>query len=150
MEITPVKGGLKQKRDKHNNITTTYSALHTILPPQLNKIPARHKVMCGSQCCISTKSKNSSLLTWHDCYLEKLKDQSHKAQNRRPGETTSCIFETYKNYVRPHGCRTHRIASIMTMAKMCLFPSDQRYTHHWKCMLQCCDKCQRIAAPIQE
>ena len=39
--------------------------------------------MCGCECCISTKSIHSSLLSWRDRYLKKLKDQSQNAQRRR-------------------------------------------------------------------
>ena len=29
--------------------------------------------MCGCECCISTKSMHSSLISWRDCYLKKIK-----------------------------------------------------------------------------
>ena len=44
-----------------------------------------------------------SLLMWHYCHLKHLKDRIHNAKNRRSGELSSRLFETYKNAVRPHG-----------------------------------------------
>ena len=42
--------------------------------------------MCGCECCISAKSIHSSLLSWRDRYLKRIKDQSQNAQSRRSGE----------------------------------------------------------------
>ena len=57
---------------------------------------SRYKVMCGCECCISAKSMHSSLLSWRDSYLKKLKDLSQNAQNRRSGEKANRIYKTYK------------------------------------------------------
>ena len=80
---------------------------------------------------------------------EKIKYQSQNKQNKRRGETTGHIFETYKNAVRPHGCNIHNISSVMTVYTLFTFP----YSHHvlplWKCVLCCCEKCPRIVIPGQ-
>ena len=55
MVSPPEKGILKYSRYKQNNIIVSDSALHTILPPQLKKMYARHKVMNGYECWISSK-----------------------------------------------------------------------------------------------
>ena len=55
-------------------------------------------------------------------FFGKLKDQSCNAQNRRSGEIVSCLFETYKNYVMPHGNHMFQTESDMARAKMCAHP----------------------------
>ena len=102
------------------------------------------KVMWGCGCYISSNSVNSSLLMWIDYYLKKLKDQIHSSHNRRSGEITSCMFETYKNIVLVNGHHIHKTATFMVMSIMLYFPSDKNDMHHWKYLLHCCEKCPII------
>ena len=97
------EGGTKEERDKYNNINISDLALCTIIPHQLKKIPEHYKVMWGCDCFISVKSMHYYLFKWCDSYLKKLKDKSHNGHNRRSGEMTSNIFETYKSAVIMHG-----------------------------------------------
>ena len=78
--------------------------------------------MCGCECCISANSVHSTLLSWHDCYLEKLKNQIYNAQNRRSGEMENSLLETYTNSVMPHGKHIFNTASAMDMATICEYP----------------------------
>ena len=71
--------------------------------------------MYGCECFVSSKSMSYSLLTQCDCHLKHLKDRSHNVQNRRSGEISSRIFETYNNYVRPHGLGICNTATEMAM-----------------------------------
>ena len=59
--------------------------------------------MCGCECCISTKSMHSSLISWCDRYLKKLKGISQHTENSMYGGKSNQIFETYKNKVMSHG-----------------------------------------------
>ena len=52
----PEEGGPKEARYAYNNITISYYALHSIMPPQLKNMPSRYKGMGGCECCISAKS----------------------------------------------------------------------------------------------
>ena len=52
----PNDGGIKDARDEYGKIIISYSTLRSLLPPQLKQIPARYKIMCGCECCISAKS----------------------------------------------------------------------------------------------
>ena len=54
MVIPPKEGGIKEARDSENNIIISDSTLQSI-----QKMLARYKVMCGCECCISSKSINS-------------------------------------------------------------------------------------------
>ena len=51
----PNYGGLKDARDEDGKIIINDSTLRSLLPPQLKQMSARYKVMCGCECCISTK-----------------------------------------------------------------------------------------------
>ena len=66
----PNDGGLKDARDEDGTIIISDSTLRALLPPQLRKMSARYKIMCGCECCISDKSIHSSLLSWRDRYLK--------------------------------------------------------------------------------
>ena len=68
----PNDGGLNYARDKNGKIIISDSALRSLLPPQLKKMSARYKIMCGCECCISAKSIHSSLLSWRERYLKKI------------------------------------------------------------------------------
>ena len=55
MVSSPEEGGIKEKRDAENNTIISDYAICKILPPHLNKMYARYKVICGCECCISSK-----------------------------------------------------------------------------------------------
>ena len=86
--------------------------------------------MCGCECCISAKRIHSSLLSWRDRYLKKLKDQSQNAQSIRSGEKAYHIYKTHKNKVMPHECHIYAKSSDMENATMCTYPhSDHALPH---------------------
>ena len=88
----PEEGGLKEARYADNNIIISDSTLQSILPPQLNKMSTRYKIMCGCECYIPAKSIYSSLLSWRDIYLSKINNFSQNAQKRRSGEKANRLF----------------------------------------------------------
>ena len=103
----PNDGGLKDYRDEDGKIIISDSTLCSLLPPKLKQISARYKIICGCECCISDKIIHSSLLSWHDRYLKKLKDKSQNSQSRMSGEKAHHIYTTYKNTVMPRGCHIY-------------------------------------------
>ena len=111
-------GGIKYSRDEDDNIIISDSTLRSLLPPQLRQMSARYKVMCGCEFCICAKSIHSSLLSWSDRYLKKLKDKIQNSQIRRSGEKSHHIYETYENTVMPHGRHIYAKASDMEKATM--------------------------------
>ena len=46
----PNDGGLKDSRHEDGKIIISDSMLHSLLPPQLKKMSARYKIMCGCEC----------------------------------------------------------------------------------------------------
>ena len=92
----PNYGGLKDARDEDDNIIISDSNFCSLLPPQFNQMSARYKVVCGCECFIYTKRIHAPLLSWHDRYLKKLKDQIQNSQSRSSGEKSHHICETYK------------------------------------------------------
>ena len=71
-------------------------------------------------------------------------------QNRKSGEISSRIFETYKNAVQPHGCNIYNTAADMAVSKMCPCTSEHHGIPHWKCVLRCCDNFPIIVLPSQK
>ena len=149
MVSPPELGGIKESKDVDNNIIISDSTLCKILSPQLKKYSERCKVICGCQCYISDKIVHSYLLSWQDCYLKKLKDQSHNVQNRRSDEMANCIFETYKTSVIPHGRNSYQTTYNITMAKKCAYPPSQHKFSHYNCVFRCCENYPIIDLPSQ-
>ena len=104
------------------------------------------KCIYGYECFISSKIMHSPLLTWRDCYQEKLKYQSRDMYNIRSGKMSSYVFETYNNYVMPQSSYVHKTAVDMPM---CHFPFEQNALPHWKCALRCYEKIPSILIPSQ-
>ena len=150
MVIPPEKVRIEESRYAYNNIIISDSTLRNILPTQLKKMFAYYKVVCGCECCLSSKSMHYYLLTCRDHHLKQLKDQSHNVQNRRSGEIVSQNFETYKNSVRPCGVHIYTKASEMATAKISPFPYLYHTIPHCKYLLRCCDKCPSMFIPSQE
>ena len=88
-----------------------------------------------------------SLLSWCERFFEKLKYQGYNAQNRRSGEISNCLFETYKKFVITPGKHMFQTSSEMTMSKMCEYPSSNYVLPHWKCVLCCCAQYPWIDLP---
>ena len=61
-----------------------------------------------------------------------------------------CLFETYNNYVMPHGHHIYATSSDMAMVKMCAYPSYQNALPHLKFVLRCCANFPRIGIPDQK
>ena len=106
--------------------------------------------MCGCECCIYSKSVHSSLLSWRDSYLKKLKDQIQNAQKRRSGEKSNHIYETYKNTVMPHGNNIYAKAYDMVKATICTYTQSDYALPHCRCVMQRCAKCTDINIPDQK
>ena len=140
-------GGLKDIRDKDDNIIIRYFTMRLLFPPQLKKVSARYKFMCGCECCISAKIIHSSLLSWRDRHLKKLKDKIQNSQIRRSGEKAHHIYETYKNTLIPHGLHIYSKASEKAKATMYTYPQSDHTISHWKCVLRCCSECTYINLP---
>ena len=111
---------------------------------------ARYKVMCGCECCIYAKSINSSLLSWRDRYLKKLKDKRKNSQRRRSGEKSHHIYETYKNTVMPQGRHIYAKSSDTANSTMCTYPQSDHALSNWKCVLRRCSDCPCINLTDQE
>ena len=106
--------------------------------------------MRGWKCYIYSKIIHFYLLTWRDWHMKQPKDQSHNAQNRGSGEISICIFETYKNAGRPHGCHRYNTDTGMAMSTLCSCYSTHHVPPNWKCVLHCCNKSPIIVIPSQE
>ena len=59
----------ERSKGLRNNIIISDSTLQNILSLQLKEMTSWYKVMCGCECCISSKIMRSSLLSWHERFL---------------------------------------------------------------------------------
>ena len=62
--------------------------------------------------------------------FEKLKYKSCNAKKRRSVEMLNHIFDTYKNYVMPHGKNMFKTEYDMDMATICAYPSSKYALPH--------------------
>ena len=115
-------GGIKDSRERDNNIIVIDSILRNILPHQLKNMTSIYKIMCGCEFWMSAKSMHPSLLSWWDNLLKKFKDKSCNEKNRRPGEMANHVYVTYKNSVMPRGKHMFQTASDMAMEIMFSYP----------------------------
>ena len=60
------------------------------------------------------------------------------------------LFETYKNYVMPHGRHIYVTEYDMDMATTCAYPPPQHSLPHCKYVLSCCINLPCIHLPGQE
>ena len=65
--------------------------------------------------------------------------QSPNAQNIRSGETENIIFETYKNFLMPHGFHSCQTEYDMNIDTMWAYPLSQHSLPYCKFVLRCCD-----------
>ena len=72
MIVTPEEVGLKGAKDEENCIIISNYTLNNILPNHINKMHSRYNVICDCECCISSKIKQSYLLSWRDSYLKNI------------------------------------------------------------------------------
>ena len=79
-----------------------------------------------------------------------MKARSQNAQNRRSGEKSHHIYETYKNKLMSHGCHIYAKASDMINAIMGTYPQSDNALPHLLCVLRCCSECPYIHLPDQE
>ena len=123
--------GLKEARDEDDNIIICHSTLHPLLPPQLLKMPSRYKVMCGCECCISSKSMHSSLLSWRYCYLKKNSRISEKIPKIESlGKKKIRIYETCKNTVMQNWRHIYSKAYAMAKATICAYSQSDHALPH--------------------
>ena len=99
---------------------------------------------------MSAKIIYSTLLSCRDSYLRKLNNLSKNAQNRRSGEKSDHLFETYINSVIPHGRHIYVTEVDMAMATMCAYPPYQYSLPHFKFLLRCFSDFPHIHLPDQE
>ena len=90
--------------------------------------------MCGCECFISAKNIHSSLVSWQDRYLKKIKDLRQNAQNRSSEEKENRVYETYKNTVKPHGSHIYSKAYDTARETICAYSHSDHALPHWKCV----------------
>jgi hypothetical protein len=72
---TPENGGLAEARDKSGNVLISDTALRYLLPPQLKRMSASHKQMCGCEKCLSIRTLHQSLNAWRFRCLRELRER---------------------------------------------------------------------------
>ena len=90
--------------------------------------------MCGCECYIYDQSIHSSLLSWRDKDLKKLKNKIQNAQSRSSGVKSHHVNKTYKNTVMPPVHHLYAKASEMAKAKFCTYHNYDHSLPHWKCV----------------
>ena len=79
-----------------------------------------------------------------------MKYKSQNDQNRRSGEKSHHVYETYKNTVMTHGRHIYDKASDMAQVTMCAYPQSDHALPHWKYVFRCCADFPCVNIPDQE
>ena len=77
----------------------------------------------------------------------KLMDISRKFQNKRSGEKSNHIYETYKNMVMSYGRHIYVKAYDMAKSTMCAYLHSDNGLPHYNCVLKCCSQFPSINIP---
>ena len=79
-----------------------------------------------------SQSINSSLLSWRDCYLKKLRISAKMIKTEGLGKKKIHIYEKYRNTVMPHGRHIYAKAYYMENETMCEYSQSDHALPHWK------------------
>ena len=80
--------------------------------PQLYKMSAHFKVICGCGCCIFSRCIYSPLFISYNKHMKTLEEIFQKFQSTSSGEMKSIIYQNYKNYVMTHGSHVQKYQNI--------------------------------------
>ena len=146
----PVYGGIKEARYADNSIIISDYTFRSLLKPQLKKCHQDTR-----SCVVVNVVYMPKLYIPHNYHgvtgiKKKLKYQRKNSQNKRSGEKSNCIYETYKNTVMSHGRHIYAKAYDMEKAKLCAYPQSDHALPYWKCVMLCCAKCTSLNIPEQE
>ena len=83
---------------------------------------SRYKVMCGCECCISSKSMHSSFISWRDRYLKKSRMSAKMIKTEGLGKEQI----TYMKLIKIQSCHT---GIIFTLNHMTLQRQQCAHTH---------------------
>ena len=142
--------GLKEARDSEGRALISDTALRKIIKeqlPQLRRLTAKHKQMCGCETCLTMSSNHKSLVGFRRRRLRELKVEAERkdlaaAHRTRPQaarqEHRHCALLTNddEEIVRCPKPR-HALECIMC-------PPAASGCWHWNCVMRRCDQCPQF------
>jgi hypothetical protein len=146
----PESGGLAEARDAEGKVIISDSVLRCLLPPQLRKMTARHKQMCGCEVCLTVIGMQQSLNAWRHRLLRKLKDESAASYMSRDqklaldARITTYAHDVFRNNNTWHEKPREAIKEVQCKEV------DGVGLPHWKCVLSRCSNCPTYPVPHEE
>jgi len=137
---TPENGGLAEARDESGDVLISDMALGYLLPPQLRRMTASHKQMCGCEKCLSIWSLQQSLNTWRFFYLRQLGVEANSLPEGEARQLALAQLEDYKSAVLVDGKAIHPKPKFALKSIQCLNVNNFNYPH-WNCVLHWCSVC---------
>ena len=146
---TPENGGLAEARDESGNILISDTALRYLLPPQLRRMTASHKQMCGCEKCLSIRSLQQSLNAWRFRYLRQLGDKANSLPEGEARQLALARLEDYRSAVLVDGKAIHPKPKFALKSIQCLNVNNFNYPH-WNCVLRRCSVCPQYPIHLEE
>jgi hypothetical protein len=151
--ISPVsEGGFAEARDKSGKVVISDTALRYLAPPQLRKMTARHKQMCGCEMCITIRSLQLSLNAFRVRYARTLQKSADDAPAGANKDSLQAKATEYRNAAFVGGdlkSPLHLKPNDALEAMQCQPIAGLGY-RHWKCSTGSCEDCPNYPVPTSE
>jgi hypothetical protein len=146
---TPENGGLAEARDESGNVLISDTALRYLLPPQLKRMSASHKQMCGCEKCLSIQTLQQSLNTWRFRCLRQLSVEVNSLPEGEARQLALARLVDYRIAVLVDDKPIHPKPKIALKSIQCMNVDNFNFPH-WNCVLRRCSVCPQYPIHLEE
>jgi hypothetical protein len=146
---TPENGGLAEARDESGNVLISDTALRYLLPPQLKRMSASHKQMCGCEKCLSIRTLQQSLNAWRFRCLRQLSVEANSLPEGEARQLALARLADYRSAVLVDDKPIHPKPKIALKSIQCTNVNNFNFLH-WNCVLRQCSVCPQYPIHVKE
>jgi hypothetical protein len=146
---TPENGGLAEARDKSGNVLISDTALRYLLPPQLKRMSASHKQMCGCEKCLSIRTLHQSLNAWRFRCLRELSVEANSLPEGEARQLALARLADYRSAVLVDDKPIHPKPKFALKSIQCTNVDNFNFPH-WNCVLRRCSVCPQYPIHLEE
>jgi hypothetical protein len=144
--------GLKEARDSQGEILISDTTLRKIIKeklPQLRRLTAKHKQMCGCETCLTISSNHKSLMAFRQRRLRELKVEAEREDQEAVYRTRAQLeYHEYRHYVflvnNDDDEETMRYPKPRNALECIMCPPVASGYRHWNCMMRRCENCPQF------
>jgi hypothetical protein len=118
--------GLAGVRDCSGKLFISDTKLRSLLPPHLQMMSDRYKIMCGCETCIQMHNVHQSYNRFICHRIKDLKDkfELHNLRTRN-GREAETALNNYQNKVKPNGEHRFKTAKDAMVCTLCKPPDEE-------------------------